>query len=79
MVPEAEGAMTVISELESTCTPLAAFPPKRTDTVPTKLLPSMISFVVPTDVTFVIVGAGTKSYLLAAVGLLVPPKADTVT
>ena len=74
----------MISDDESTTKPVASFPPKRTDTVPTKLLPWIVTFVPPfvgprAGVTLETVGAATKAYLAVAVVLLGPPTVETVT
>ena len=58
--------------------------PKRTETVPTKLLPRMVTLVPPvsgptTGVILEMFGAGRNLYLLASVCRLVPPTVDTVT
>ena len=52
------------SDGENTRTPVASFPPKRTDTVPTKLLPWIDTFVPPLvgplpGAILVIAGTGT--------------------
>lgn len=63
-VPVPEGAVTVSSDDERTRTPVASLPPKRTETVPRKLVPVMVSFVpplagpLPAEI-LVIVGLGT--------------------
>lgn len=83
-VPDPGGTVTVISDEESTRRPVPRFPPKLTQTVPTKLLPQIVTLVPPlvgprTGVTLETVGRGTKVYLAAAVVLLEPPLAETVT
>jgi hypothetical protein len=76
--------MTTISDEETTRNSLAGLVPKCTVNVPKKLLPRIVTFVPPfvgptVGVTRVTVGAATKAYLPAAVVLLEPPVADTVT
>lgn len=83
-VPAPGGAVTVISDEETTRTAVASLPPKCTDTVPTKLVPRIITFVPPcvapvVGVTLETVGGSTNLNLAPAVGLLVPPTVDTVT
>ncbi len=83
-MPDPGGAVTVTSDDESTLTAVPRFSPKRTNTVPTKLLPQIVTVVPPfvgprVGVTSVIVGGATKVYLAAVVAWLEPPRVETVT